>query len=183
MDGRRGKRQQHQQHQQQQKRHRTLAAARFGAYGLEADGRGIERVDVRMENLFDGDGGATDADAAGRRGKRGGRASNALGEGNGNRRGPTAHASGRGHGDRGRSPRLDEGEARDEAVDDGGWRPEIRVTFQGAHVFAGIRRLVEAGVVDGRTMPGWMTGEAGVSVGVVRNGRMLLSGGEGTRMP
>lgn len=48
----------------------------------------------------------------------------------------------------------------------------IRVGFQGRHVFAGIRQLVEMGVVSGEKMPGWMTGDGNVSVGVVREGRI-----------
>lgn len=52
-------------------------------------------------------------------------------------------------------------------------RPAIRLTFSGTHVFAGIRALVENGVVDGERMPRWLTGEEGVSVGVVREGRVL----------
>ncbi|KAI9755754.1 MAG: hypothetical protein M1815_004649 [Lichina confinis] len=51
--------------------------------------------------------------------------------------------------------------------------PKIRLVFHGSHVFAGVRRLVETGFVDGQRMPGWFTGEDGVSVGVVRGGRML----------
>jgi central kinetochore subunit Mis15/CHL4 len=59
------------------------------------------------------------------------------------------------------------------------WRPDIRVTFHGSHVFAGIRRLVERGIIDGRRMPGWMTGEEGVSVGVVKEGRIIGFKGSG----
>ena len=54
-------------------------------------------------------------------------------------------------------------------------RPEIRLVFHGTHIFAGIRRLVEEGLVDGETMPGWMTGQDGISLGVVRRGRVLSS--------
>lgn len=50
------------------------------------------------------------------------------------------------------------------------WKPSVKLSFQGAHVFAGIRALVESGIVDGTKMPGWMTGEASVSNGVVKNG-------------
>lgn len=50
--------------------------------------------------------------------------------------------------------------------------PNIRLSFQGSHVFAGIRKLVESGIIDGEAMAGWMTGEAGVSVGTVRGGRI-----------
>ena len=53
------------------------------------------------------------------------------------------------------------------------WKPEVRLSFQGSSVFYGIRRLVEAGVVDGKRMPGWMTGQEGVSWGIVKDGRML----------
>jgi central kinetochore subunit Mis15/CHL4 len=52
------------------------------------------------------------------------------------------------------------------------WCPSIRVVFRGTDVFSGIRKLVERGVVDGERMPGWMTGEGGVSAGVVRGGRI-----------
>ncbi|TLD18982.1 CHL4-domain-containing protein [Venturia nashicola] len=50
--------------------------------------------------------------------------------------------------------------------------PNIRLSFQGSHVFAGIRKLVESGVIDGEAMAGWMTGEVGVSVGTVKDGRI-----------
>lgn len=46
------------------------------------------------------------------------------------------------------------------------FKPDVRLTFHGAHVFAGLRALVERGVIDGKRMPGWLTGEAGVNVGV-----------------
>ncbi|KAG9245474.1 centromere protein Chl4/mis15/CENP-N [Calycina marina] len=53
------------------------------------------------------------------------------------------------------------------------WRPDTRVTFNGTHVFAGIRQLVEQGIIDGEKMPGWMTGEDGFSFGIVRDGRFV----------
>ncbi|KKA27485.1 hypothetical protein TD95_001971 [Thielaviopsis punctulata] len=55
----------------------------------------------------------------------------------------------------------------------------VRVCFAGSHVFAGIRQLVECGAIDGETMPGWMTGEEGVTVGTVENGRMRGHKGSG----
>ncbi|KAK4130334.1 CHL4-domain-containing protein [Trichocladium antarcticum] len=60
-----------------------------------------------------------------------------------------------------------------------GWQPNVRLTFHGSHVFAGIRQLVECGMIDGERMPGWMTGEEGVTVGAVRNGRMRGHKGSG----
>ena len=49
----------------------------------------------------------------------------------------------------------------------------ITVCFRGGHVFAGLRVMVEKGIVDGVRMPGWMTGEGAVSVGVVDGGKKL----------
>jgi central kinetochore subunit Mis15/CHL4 len=63
-------------------------------------------------------------------------------------------------------------EAEDDAGADESWRPMVRLTFHGSHVFAGIRQLVEHGIIDGEKMPGWMTGEEGVTIGAVRHGRI-----------
>lgn len=52
------------------------------------------------------------------------------------------------------------------------FKPRVKLVFHGTHVFAGIRLLVEEGVLDGLRLPGWMTGEAGVTGGVVKDGRM-----------
>ena len=54
-----------------------------------------------------------------------------------------------------------------------GFRPAVTVRFEGNHVFAGIRRMVEEGIIDGLAMPGWMTGEDGVNVAVVKDRRVL----------
>ena len=58
------------------------------------------------------------------------------------------------------------------------WAPHVKMTFCGTDIFAGLRKLVESGVVNGEKMPGWMTGESTVSIGVVRKGR--LQGNKGT---
>jgi central kinetochore subunit Mis15/CHL4 len=60
----------------------------------------------------------------------------------------------------------------EELGESGSFRPDVRLTFQGSHVFAGVRILVEKGIIDGERIPGWMTGEAGVSVGFVKDGRI-----------
>lgn len=60
----------------------------------------------------------------------------------------------------------------DEGVSGKPWKPNVKLSFQGSHVFAGIRKLVEIGIINGEKLPGWMTGEAGVSNGVVRNGQL-----------
>jgi len=104
------------------KRRKLVAKGRFGNSARVDDGLGIERLDVRMEDLH--------------------------------------------------PPTNRDGNGREHDGEDGEWRPDIRITFHGSHVFAGIRTLVEQGIVDGERMPGWMTGEEGVSVGVVRDGRL-----------
>jgi central kinetochore subunit Mis15/CHL4 len=73
----------------------------------------------------------------------------------------------------------DEDKDEDEETQPRGWRPHVRLTFHGPHVFAGIRQLVEAGIIDGERMPGWMTGEEGVTIGAVRNGRIRGHKGSG----
>lgn len=99
------------------KRRKQVAEARFGPSAKEDDGKGLERLDVRMEDPF-----------------------------------PSGSA---------------QAETEDES-----WTPDMHLSFQGSHVFAGVRQLVEQGIVDGEKMPGWMAGDAGVSVGVVKEGRV-----------
>jgi len=138
------------------KRRRVLAKGRFGNTALPDDGLGIERFDVRIEDLFPGT--AQDEDLedeldldVGVQKKKASRRSTISAE-------------------------LDK---QDDDIEGEGWRPDIRFTFHGQHVFAGIRELVEAGIVDGEKMPGWMTGEEGVSVGLVRDGRIKGFKGSG----
>ncbi|KAK4101870.1 CHL4-domain-containing protein [Parathielavia hyrcaniae] len=108
------------------KRARLVARARFGGTAVVGDGKGVERVDVVVEDAF---------------------------------------------------PVADDDEQQDERVQT--WRPHVRFTFHGSHVFAGIRQLVECGIIDGERMPGWMTGEEGVTIGAVRNGRIRGHKGSG----
>ncbi|MCJ1244402.1 hypothetical protein MMC30_001600 [Trapelia coarctata] len=60
-----------------------------------------------------------------------------------------------------------------------GWAPNVQMVFSGTDIFSGIRKLVESGAIDGKKMPGWMTGENAVSIGVVRNGRIRGNKGSG----
>ncbi|KAK7532305.1 centromere protein Chl4/mis15/CENP-N [Phyllosticta citribraziliensis] len=96
------------------KRRKKIAEARFGPSGHD-DGKGLESLQVRMEDPF--------PQAAGQ-------------------------------------------------VEGEPWTPDMTITLRGSHIHAGVRQLVEHGVVEGERMPGWMVGEAGVSVGVVKNGRI-----------
>ena len=138
------------------KRRRLVAQGRFGNTAKPGDGKGIERFDIRIEDPFpdaaEEEEQDLDENTRERGTKRKGRRSSIAIE-------------------------LDK--IDDDDVQADGWRPDVRVTFHGQHVFAGIRELVEAGIVDGEKMPGWMTGEEGVSLGVVRDGRMRNSKGSG----
>ncbi|KAM0322974.1 hypothetical protein ACHAQA_009073 [Verticillium albo-atrum] len=104
-----------------------VARARFGDSAKLDDGKGVERVDITMEDLF---------------------------------KGP-------------------EGDAAEEDEDETSWVPEVKLTFRGSHVFAGMRQLVERGIIDGSRMPGWLTGEEGVTIGAVRHGRIRGHKGSG----
>lgn len=130
------------------KRRKGIAQGRFGNSARRDDGKGIERLDIRLEDPFPDVNLFAEIDLPSEQ------------PGKKKRRGRRSAVD----------SELDRGEGEDENAD--GWRPDVRVTFQGPHVFAGIRELVEAGVMDGERMPGWMTGEEGVSIGVVREGRI-----------
>ena len=149
------------------KRRKLIAAGRFGDSAYPDDRKGIERLDIRIEDPFPtlptGQPNTTtfpddEAEA---------QAAAEARSGASNKR-------------RGRRSTITEELDRDRGEDFGpDWVPDIRITFHGSHVFAGVRRLVEMGVVDGERMPGWMTGEEGVSVGVVREGRITGFKGSG----
>jgi central kinetochore subunit Mis15/CHL4 len=187
--------------QKQRKRARLVAQARFGDTANIDDGKGVERVDILIEDPFpmwpsaevgvegeDNDDAEEAQRARGRKrkGRRSAIDASLLQEAEGDEdsdpdpqqqqdRSRDADASednpARG---RGRKPR--EG---DRDRDKWAWRPNVRLSLHGPHVFAGIRQLVEAGIVDGGRMPGWMTGEEGVTMGAVRSGRIRGFRGSG----
>ncbi|KAF9738635.1 hypothetical protein PMIN04_006158 [Paraphaeosphaeria minitans] len=140
------------------KRRREVAAGRFGSSAQPNDGLGLERVEVRIDDAFPAmPGAADDADAD----------TSNVNEQPANRN------------RRGRPSLLDRSLDEIEELEDGdAWVPDVRVVFQGSHVFAGVRQLVEQGVVDGEKMPGWMTGEAGVTIGAVKQGRIRTKSGQ-----
>ncbi|KAF2759443.1 CHL4-domain-containing protein [Pseudovirgaria hyperparasitica] len=149
------------------KRRIALAASRFGLAGLPADTAALERLDVRIADPFP----TTDPGAL------------TPSHPPHPTRSTTTRITTPTISKRGRKSLpsiLDAAPAeRQDEEEEEVWRPDVRISFQGPHVFAGLRALVEAGVVDGARMPGWMTGEAGVSVGVVRGGRIMSRGGSG----
>jgi central kinetochore subunit Mis15/CHL4 len=135
------------------KRRKEVAAGRFGTSAKSDDGQGLERFEVRIDDPFP-------AASGGKGTQHDDDTSNLDGE--------TTNQS-----RRGRPSILDRtAEDLEDIQNEEGWVPNVRVAFQGTHVFAGIRELVEEGIVDGEKMPGWMTGEAGVTIGTIREGRI-----------
>ncbi|KAK9366912.1 centromere protein Chl4/mis15/CENP-N [Lipomyces kononenkoae] len=51
--------------------------------------------------------------------------------------------------------------------------PKVRILFEGSHVFEGIRLLARKGLIDETKLPAWMTGELGVSSGMIANGQLV----------
>ncbi|KAL9095711.1 MAG: hypothetical protein Q9165_002143 [Trypethelium subeluteriae] len=150
------------------KRRKLVAEGRFGNSGLPDDGTGIERLDVRLDDPFPvvpvEAGAEAGAAASGRRPLR---------------QEPSTTAGSNQVGRKLRPSLLDksareEDQSADGTLDKDEWIPDVRLSFQGSHVFAGLRQLVEKGVIDGKRMPGWMTGEASVSIGVVTDGRIRV---------
>jgi central kinetochore subunit Mis15/CHL4 len=140
------------------KRRKEVAAGRFGTSAQPDDGQGLERFEVRVDDPFPS---AAGNDTA----QQDGETSNLVGQTRNQTR-------------RGRPSLLDRtAEDLEDIQNAEGWVPNVRVAFQGTHVFAGIRQLVEEGIIDGGKMPGWMTGEAAVTIGAVREGRIRSKDG------
>ena len=143
-----------------QKRRRILAQTRFGEDSLVDKSKGLERFEVRLENAcsrIEGD-----------------HADNYIqdiipGAGPKPRRSTLSLVE---------EP-LEEPLGDEEEDSSSEWKPSIQLTFSGSNVFAGLRKMMEAGAIDGEKMPGWMTGENTVSVGAVRHGRMRGDKGSG----
>lgn len=146
------------------KRARLLAQARFGDSGKIDDGKGVERVDIVIDDPYPArENVPDDVEDDGEIDVPRDRSRPAAG-----RRSTTDQAF-----DQVRQ-QYEEGE-EDEDGDKGSggsWRPSVKMIFHGSHVFAGIRQLVEAGIINGEKMPGWLTGEEGVTLGAVRHGRI-----------
>jgi central kinetochore subunit Mis15/CHL4 len=183
--------------ERRRKRAKLVAQARFGDSAKMDDGKGIERIDVIIEDPFPApathaeDEEAHDHDVEGvqrgrgrkSKGRRSAVDASLLQESEGdddededtrNRDGATSEENSTQTANRGRPARKE-----DRDRDKWTWRPNVRMSLHGPHVFAGIRQLVEAGIIDGARMPGWMTGEEGVTMGAVRNGRIKGFKGSG----
>ncbi|KAK1778430.1 CHL4 family chromosome segregation protein [Copromyces sp. CBS 386.78] len=143
--------------QRERKRRKLVANARFADTGLVGDGKGVERVDIVLEDEFP----SPSSSSSSRDRDRERETPGDRGSGSSSSTSATAAAA----------AGKQEGEEQ--------WRPTVKLTFHGSHVFAGIRQLVEAGIIDGERMPGWLTGEEGVTVGKVREGRIRGHKGSG----
>ncbi|KEY67426.1 hypothetical protein S7711_05954 [Stachybotrys chartarum IBT 7711] len=138
------------------KRAKIVAQGRFGNSAIVTDGKGVEKVEYVLRDPFPALDTSEDSE------------NNVLGQAEddstGNRR--------RSHIDATLKQLAEDDGVSDDGHEPSGWAPSVKITLQGPHVFAGIRQLVEAGIVDGERMPGWMTGEESITVGVVRKGRL-----------
>ncbi|GAP85653.1 putative trfA protein [Rosellinia necatrix] len=183
--------------EKRRKRARRVAQARFGDNARPDDGKGVERVDVLIEDPFpisaadfgsDDDREDRDSREAQRplarrpKGRRSGVDASLLEEAEREEdEDPELRRRDRGGEDDG-DEEIPAGRRAKEADRDRekwAWRPNVRLSLHGPHVFAGIRQLVEAGIIDGERMPGWMTGEEGVTMGAVRGGRIRGFRGSG----
>lgn len=155
------------------KRARVVAQARFGETAKVKDGKGVERVDIVIDDAFPERAEVPEVDVEEDENE------------DSSLRQPSRGAAGRRSTrdavfDRARTQDDDDGGGEDdEGHEEETWRPSVKLTFHGSHVFAGIRQLVEAGIIDGEKMPGWLTGEEGVTVGAVRHGRIRGHKGSG----
>lgn len=152
--------------QQASKRARLAAKARFGDSAIVTDGKGVEKVDIVIQDPF-----SSGADLSGTENEENGRDST---EHNGKSRRKSKIAAVIQE-----ANATTEEDSRDDAAPSQRWTPTVRITLSGAHVWAGVRQLVEAGIIDGERMPGWMTGEEGVTTGVVKHGRIRGHKGSG----
>ena len=148
--------------EEQQKRCRLLAQARFGNANALGGGRPIERLEVRLEDPFSGSGDGKENELRAMPApatpvvRKGRRSTISILEDS-----------------------IEDHANEEEPESPKGWAPNVQMVFSGTDIFSGIQKLVESGGIDGKKMPGWMTGENGVSIGVVRNGRIRGNKGSG----
>ncbi|KAI1825451.1 centromere protein Chl4/mis15/CENP-N [Xylaria intraflava] len=182
--------------ERQRKRARLVAQARFGDNAKIDDGKGVERVDILIEDPFpisaadleDEDDWDTEEIHRVRsqrlKGRRRSVDASLLQEDEEDEEQSEQQPQDRNQGAGGPgeiSTQNAGNQARDgdRDRDKWTWRPNVRLSLHGPHVFAGIRQLIEAGFINGTRMPGWMTGEGGVTMAAVRNGRIKGFKGSG----
>ena len=165
------------------KRARLVAQARFGDSARMDDGRGVERVDIVIEDPFPEQRLADEDEEEEEERERGeggaGAPSRGRGRTAGGRRSDVQKALDREQEQNDDSDEAGVAQGGDEDAGATAWKPQIRLTFHGPHVFAGVRQLVEHGIIDGERMPGWMAGDEGVTIGAVRHGRIQGHKGSG----
>ncbi|RGP68651.1 hypothetical protein FLONG3_8101 [Fusarium longipes] len=153
--------------QQESKRAKLAAKGRFGDSAVITDGKGVERVDIVMQDPFP----STSADLSEAEDQEDGQHGPDRSSRNRRKSKITAVIQ--------EANITTEEDSRNDAVPFQQWTPAVKITFSGTHVWAGVRQLVEAGIIDGERMPGWMTGEEGVTTGLVRHGRIRGHKGSG----
>ncbi|KAK3490208.1 centromere protein Chl4/mis15/CENP-N [Neurospora hispaniola] len=179
--------------EREQKRRKLVAKARFAETARVGDGKGVERVDIILEDEFP----SSSIHSSSSTSSSSSSSSSRDRERDRDRDRDRDREKERGREkerDRERDKERDKdtpGDRRSGSSSSNGtaaeatgkekdeWHPNVKLTFHGSHVFAGIRQLVEAGIVDGERMPGWLTGEEGVTVGKVREGRIRGNKGSG----
>jgi central kinetochore subunit Mis15/CHL4 len=148
--------------QRERKQARLIARGRFGNSALVSDGKGVEKLEVVLRDPFP---------AAGR-----------VNVSDGEEEEDELATAAQRRRSKVNAVLREVNETNDDddmgQKDSSTWTPTVKIQFNGAHVFAGIRQLVAAGIVDGVRMPGWMTGEEGVTTGVIKDGR--ISGHKGS---
>ena len=144
----------------------NIANSRFGHSNLLGTQNGLGRLDIRIEDSFTLEQGRETAEGAIRKYTC---ITSSKSLSNHYSRRPTISLA----------PEPDDLDEHIHKGPSGSWVPNIHLTFHGSNVFAGIRQLVESGAILGQEMPGWMSGEDGISVGVVRNQKVKGAKGSG----
>ncbi|WXC65301.1 hypothetical protein SNK03_011106 [Fusarium graminearum] len=153
--------------QQASKKARLAAKARFGDSAIVTDGKGVEKVDIVIQDPFP----STGADLSEPEDEENKQGSAENGVKNRRKSKITAVIQ--------EANATTDEDSRDDTAPSQRWTPTVKITFSGNHVWAGVRQLVEAGIIDGERMPGWMTGEEGVTTGLVKHGRIRGYKGSG----
>ncbi|KAF3934606.1 hypothetical protein ABW20_dc0101602 [Dactylellina cionopaga] len=146
---------------------KKVAEGRFGNSAIADDRSGLERVEVRLREVWPREKELPGPLKLASRNKAGEVITDLKGKGRGRPRKANAQDASINHEDD--SLNVDE----EFPWKGKNWMPNIDVVLEGTHVFAGVRTLVEEGVFDGEKIPTWMTGEEGKSIGTVKRGTIV----------
>ncbi|EWC45867.1 hypothetical protein DRE_04874 [Drechslerella stenobrocha 248] len=134
---------------------KKLAEGRFGTSALANDGTGLERIEVKLREVWP-------------RQKALPMPLKLSTQDTSNNAAPEADVKGKGKGPPRKKDISAIGDDSDSGEEGGDlpwtskrWVPNVDVVLEGTHVFAGVRTLTEEGIFDGGKIPTWMTGEEG----------------------